>query len=378
MPVVNGVSVPVDVMIREEKMILEYILQNWALILITVAFLISLKITGFQDKWSGKRMYFLVSGVFLLSIVVFAEFYLADKGGFLTLRTVLMAIRYSATPLIVAMILYTLKKKIRWGVFIPALTLAVINIISIFTGIVFSLAEDGTLQRGPLGYLPYIVAGLYGVSLIYSLYKKSNRLYTEIVPIVYLAIAFASGVFLPFLYGKNYASIFCTTIIIALFIYYVFSIHQLSKKDPLTGTLNLQAFYDDSTVNPNEITALISIDMNGLKEINDTFGHAAGDEALITLTECFKRVLDQRQSIYRIGGDEFVIICRNLSQDAVSDLISQIQRETAKTKYSSSIGYCFKGNRNVSISDMLKESDVNMYAEKAKYYSDAGKDRRRR
>jgi diguanylate cyclase (GGDEF)-like protein len=254
----------------------------------------------------------------------------------------------------------------------------VINFISIFTGIVFSLAEDGTLQRGPLGYLPYIVAGLYGVSLIYSLYKNSNKLYTEIVPIVYLALAFASGVFLPFLFGRNYATIFCTTIIIALFIYYVFSIHQLSKKDPLIGTLNLQAFYDDSTVNPNEITALISIDMNGLKEINDTFGHAAGDEALITLTECFKRVLNQKQSIYRIGGDEFVIICRNLSQDAVSDLISRIQSETAKTKYSCAVGYCFKGNRNISISEMLKESDVNMYAEKAKYYSDIRKDRRRR
>jgi hypothetical protein len=170
-------------------MILAYILQNWALILITVAFLISLKVTGHQDKWSGKRMYFLVGGVFILSIIVFAEFYLADKGGFLTVRTVLMAVRYSATPLIVAMIIYTLKKKMRWNIFVPALMLAVINFISIFTGIVFSLAEDGTLQRGPLGYLPYIVAGLYGVSLIYSLYKNSNKLYTEIVPIVYLALA---------------------------------------------------------------------------------------------------------------------------------------------------------------------------------------------
>ena len=359
-------------------MILEYIFQNWALILILIAFAISLKITGFQDKATGKRMYYLITGVFLLSIVVFAEFSLADKGGFLTLRTILMSVRYSATPLIVAMILYTLQKKVGWRLFIPALILAVINVISIFTGVVFSLAEDGTLQRGPLGYLPYIVVGLYGVSLIYSLYKRSNRLYTEIVPIVFLAFALASGLLLPFIYGKQYAHIFCTTIIIALFVYYVFSIHQMSKKDPLTGALNLQAFYADSAVNSNEITALISIDMNGLKEINDTSGHAAGDEALITLTECFKRVLNNRQSIYRIGGDEFVIICRNLSQDAVIDLISQIQRETAETKYSSSIGYSYKGNRIISINEMLKESDVNMYADKAKYYSHVRKDRRRR
>ena len=359
-------------------MFLEYIIQNWALILIATAFLVSLKITGFQDKGSVKRMYLLIVGVFLLSVLVFAEFSLADIGGYLTLRTVLMAVRYSATPFVVVMILYTLQKKTGRFVFIPALALTVINFISIFNGIAFSLTEDGTLQRGPLGYLPYIVAGLYGVFLIYQLYKKSNRLYTEIVPIAFLGLAFASGVFLPFIYGRNYSHIFCTTIMIALFVYYVFSIHQLSKKDPLTGVLNLQAFYDDSTVNPEDITALVSMDMNGLKRINDTLGHAAGDEALIALTACFRSELNSRQAIYRIGGDEFVVICRNTTESEVTDLIGRIQKKISGTKYSSSIGYSYSGGKTKAINDMLMESDQNMYAEKAKYYSDARKDRRRR
>ena len=357
---------------------LDYIIQNWALILIGIAFAISLKITGFQDKGSVKRMYILIAGVFLLSIVVFEEFYLADIGGYQMARTVLMAVRYSATPVIVAMVLYTLQKKTRWFIFIPALVLAVINVISIFTGIVFSLAEDGTLQRGLLGYLPYIVAGLYGVFLIYVLYKRSNKLYTEIIPIAFLALAFASGVFLPFIFGTKFAQIFCTTIMIALFVYYVFSIHQLSKIDPLTGVLNLQAFYADSAVNQEDITALISMDMNGLKKINDTLGHAAGDQALVTVAECFMGELNSHQAIYRIGGDEFVIICRKTPQNEVEDLIRQIQEKLSKTKYSGSIGYSYSVDGKKPVNEMLRESDENMYAAKAKYYSDSRTDRRRR
>ena len=359
-------------------MFLDYIIQNWALILVGIAFAISLKITGLQDKASVKRMYILIAGVFLLSIVVFEEFTLADLGGYLTARTVLMAVRYSATPVIVAMVLYTLQKKTRWFIFIPALLLAVINVISIFTGIVFSLAEDGTLQRGPLGYLPYIVAGLYGAYLIYILYRRSNKLYTEIIPIAFLALAFASGVFLPFIFGMKFAQIFCPTIMIALFVHYVFSIHKLSKIDPLTGVLNLQAFYADSAVAPEDITALISMDMNGLKEINDTLGHAAGDQALITVAECFKGELNSRQAIYRIGGDEFIIICRKTPQGEVEDLIGQIREKIARTNYSGSIGYSCSEDGKKSVNEMLRESDENMYAAKAKYYSDTHTDRRRR
>lgn len=359
-------------------MFLDYIIQNWALILVGIAFAISLKTTGIQDKGSVKRMYILIAGVFLLSIVVFAEFTMADAGGYLKERTVLMAVRYSATPLIVAMVLYALQKTTRWFIFIPALVLTVINIISIFTGVVFSLSESGALQRGPLGYLPYIIPGLYGVNLIYVLYKQSNKLYTEIIPIVFLALAFASGVFLPFLFGRNFARIFCTTIMIALYVHYVFSIHHLSKIDPLTGVLNLQAFYADSAVNQEDITALISMDMNGLKKINDTLGHAAGDQALVTVAECFMGELNSHQAIYRIGGDEFVIICRKTPQNEVEDLIRQIQEKLSKTKYSGSIGYSYSVDGKKPVNEMLRESDENMYAAKAKYYSDTRTDRRRR
>ncbi|MBQ2159287.1 MAG: hypothetical protein II442_04010, partial [Oscillospiraceae bacterium] len=99
-------------------MIKQYILWNWGMILILAAFAVSLKETVFLDKTTIRRMYILIVAVFLLSLVVFAEFYLTDLGGHANARLVLMAVRYSATPFILAMVIFTLVKELRWFIFL--------------------------------------------------------------------------------------------------------------------------------------------------------------------------------------------------------------------------------------------------------------------
>ena len=325
-------------------MVKDYILQNWELILILLAFVISLMSTVFIDKKSIRRMYFLIAAIFVLSICVFVEFYYSNDPTHNTLRTVLMAIRYSATPLITSLVIFTLIKKLRWYIFIPAIILTIIDVISIFTGIVFSLKDDGTLDRGVLGYIPFIVAGLYFVFLVYILVKRSNKRWIEIIPILFLIFAFSSGLILPFIFGTDYANIFCTTIAIALFAYHEFSILQLTKKDSLTGLLNRQAYFSDITHDPESISALVSIDMNGLKEVNDNYGHGAGDEALVTLALCFQKALRRNESGYRIGGDEYIIVCRKISKEELDELMERIRANVANTKYTVSIGYSYSQN----------------------------------
>ena len=359
-------------------MVSKYILNNWALILILLAFAITLKTTAFLEKKTVRRLHVLIISVFLLSIVVFVEFVLADLGSHRNLRLVLMAIRYSAAPFILAQVIFTLVKKFNPMIFIPAIILAVVDFLSIFTGIVFSIDSSGTFHRGPLGLLPYIVAGLYGVILIYLLVKRSNKKSVELIPIAFLCFALVSGLVMPFVYGREYSHLFCLNMAIALYVYYVFSILQLTQIDPLTGVLNRQAFYADTNNDPEEITALLLLDMNGLKTINDTGGHAAGDEALVTLAVCFNRALKRGQSVYRIGGDEFVVVCRKSSQDEVMQLISRIRKAVAETKYSCSMGYSFRSDPAESIDDLQKEADGMMYADKAQFYTSLRRDRRRR
>ena len=349
-------------------MIKEYIIQNWTLVLVLFAFAISLKMTVFLDKRTIRRMLAMILAVFLLSISVFTEFRLADSGTYQEVRLVLMAIRYSSTPFLIAMVILTLVKRFRWFIFIPAMVMATVNIVSVFNGVVFSLDAGHKLVRGPLGYFPYVMAGFYCVFVIYILYKRSNKTATELIPIGFFCFTFLSDLILPFMIGRDFAQFFCATISIALFVYYVFSILQMTKKDALTGALNRQAYYADVADEPEEITALVSMDMNGLKSINDTEGHAAGDEALITLAVCFMRSLGRKQSLYRVGGDEFVIVCRRISYLEVSQLVERIEKNVADSKYSCSIGYSYSADGTKPIDTLLKESDNMMYEEKARYH----------
>ena len=355
----------------------EYILQNWPLILVLLAFGISVVTTVFLDKKTTRRMLILISTIFLLSIAVFVEFYIAGNKDYRLLRAILACVRYSATPFVIAQVMFALLKKMHWLVFVPALILVAINFISIFTGIVFKTDDTNALVRGPLGFLPFVMVGLYSAALIYLLIIRSNKRVLEIIPIVFLAVALGSGLILPFIFRDAYANLFCITMAIALFAYQEFSINQLTKKDSLTGLLNRHAYYADVARDTENITSLISIDMNGLKTINDTEGHIAGDEALTTLSMCFIRATKLRQTAYRLGGDEFVIICRKSTEQDVLKLVERIRKYVGDTKYSCSIGYSFNFEGNKSIDDLLTESDAMMYDDKEKYYRESGKDRRK-
>ncbi len=353
----------------------EYVVQNWALILVLLGFTASLISTVFLEKKIVIRMYALVAETFILSILVFIEFYLADFSEYRLIRTVLIAVRYSATPFLIAQIIFTIIKRQKWFVFIPAIVLTIIDFISIPTGIVFTIDETDTMVRGPLGLLPYIMVGFYCIFLLVLMIMHSSKQSTERVPIIFFCFAFFSGIIMPFLIGKEYAQLFCTTIAISMFVYYVFSILQVTKKDPLTGLLNRQAYYADISNDPEEISALISIDMNGLKAINDTEGHKAGDVAISTIAGCFLRAAKRKQLVYRVGGDEFVVVCRKVSEEEVIALTKRIHQQVDATKYSCSVGYSYSHDGKKPIDELLSESDANMYAEKQQYYKESGKAR---
>ena len=353
----------------------QYILQNWILILILFAFIVFLISTALIDKKATRRLFFLIGEIFVLSLCVFTEFYFAKDDfasdvNYRILRTVLMAIRYSAAPILLAHVIFTVVKRMKPLVFIPAGVLAIVDIVSIPTGIVFSINDTNDLVKGPLGYLPFIIAALYCAFLIFILIKRSNKRLLEIIPIALLALSFISCIVFPFIFRSNFAQIFCPTIAVALFIYYVFSILLLVKKDALTGLLNRQAYYSETSRNYKDITAIISIDMNGLKKVNDTYGHQAGDEALIALAICFSRACKVNQSAYRMGGDEFAIVCRKNSEQEVLDLIKRINEYVAKTKYTCSIGYSFQKDGHTELEELLKVSDERMYTAKAEYYKE--------
>lgn len=159
-----------------------------------------------------------------------------------------------------------------------------------------------------------------------------------------------------------------------------------SNTDELTGFLNRRAYednlreYNDTASEENFV--YVSLDVNGLKVVNDTLGHAAGDELLIGAAECMKRCLGPYGRLYRTGGDEFAAII--FASDAEIESIKK-DLEDATINWSGkyidgiSIASGFVARKDTeerSVTKIAQIADKKMYEEKALYYQKKGIDRR--
>ncbi len=111
------------------------------------------------------------------------------------------------------------------------------------------------------------------------------------------------------------------------------------------------------------LTAVISIDLNNLKTINDHNGHAAGDTALCTIVSCIQNILPKGCHLYRTGGDEFMILCSHCSKEEIPSLIAHIRKDLAKTPYSCAIGFATP-DADLDFEQICSVADSAMYANK--------------
>ncbi|GCE90521.1 bifunctional diguanylate cyclase/phosphodiesterase [Komagataeibacter diospyri] len=109
-------------------------------------------------------------------------------------------------------------------------------------------------------------------------------------------------------------------------------LHRMAMSDALTGLPNRISFNERlnqevATADQNgEQFAVIGIDLNKFKEINDTRGHAAGDVVLTTLAGRFSALLGEGEFVARLGGDEFIAIHRTSDQAELHDFVNRIQQ----------------------------------------------------
>ena len=160
---------------------------------------------------------------------------------------------------------------------------------------------------------------------------------------------------------------------------------RISMTDELTMLFNRRRYEEDmnalrgETI-PDDIV-LYSIDVNGLKTVNDTMGHAAGDELIKGAADCLALAVGNSGKVYRVGGDEFMAIVRTSEPETIRGCI----RETAGAwhgRYSEklllSVGYATgRDSPGVTIDGLEHLADADMYAEKERFYRENGIDRRR-
>lgn len=151
-----------------------------------------------------------------------------------------------------------------------------------------------------------------------------------------------------------------------------------STTDKLTHCFNRRAYENDMhnySDNHDEDFVFISIDVNGLKKVNDTMGHAAGDELLSGAARCMRRCFGDVGKVYRTGGDEFAIILF-ADDEKLTELKETFEKAveswSGKTVKSLSVscGYvCAKEFPDKTAAEIAKIADERMYKTKAEYYS---------
>lgn len=158
----------------------------------------------------------------------------------------------------------------------------------------------------------------------------------------------------------------------------------ISNTDALTGCLNRHAYETDiNKLDLKKEWIYISLDLNSLKHINDTYGHDVGDEMICAAAACMTASFGEFGKVYRMGGDEFAVIITQKPDelDAMTKHFdSSVAEWRGKIVNSMTISYgCVRSLEEdwELVHDIEKEADRRMYASKARYYSDSGIDRRK-
>lgn len=157
-------------------------------------------------------------------------------------------------------------------------------------------------------------------------------------------------------------ALFCAGLTIDIaYLYLSLYIHR-NNLDELTGAYVRRCFHLDAKRDAASLCALISLDMNNLKVINDTGGHHAGDAVLSELGRRVRSVLPpENTDFYRVGGDEFMIICRRMEEDEVQKLTREIRRAVSDTGFGMAVGYTMHGG---DIEATAAAADAAMYLDK--------------
>jgi len=138
--------------------------------------------------------------------------------------------------------------------------------------------------------------------------------------------------------------------------------------DQLTGCKNRKGlkWAFECEYEQQKSMAIFSFDMNGLKKINDTQGHEAGDNFICSIANSLSSIFG-KENVYRMGGDEFVSVLTGISNSEYENLLQRCELQIGNT---ASLGTVYTEKVEVTFKELLKQADFAMYKDKDKFYQD--------
>ncbi len=265
------------------------------------------------------------------------------------------------------------QSKLLW---IPFIVISTIICTAPINSSVFYFDSAKGFVRGPLGHLIFVEAGIYLLAGLCICVKKWFTGYQRDALIILFMLAIVStGVVLEEAYIFENCTL--TSSSIGVLFVYVYMYAERYNVDSVSMCYKRRCFYSDANKYAKQEMAIISMDLNDLKYINDNFGHKAGDVALLTFAEVCRSVKTNKFILYRTGGDEFMILGIRASQNEAENLISIIKEKLQETPYTCSFGlYMYKPGEDFD--EAVVKADKAMYDDKHIYKANNKKRRNTR
>lgn len=154
-------------------------------------------------------------------------------------------------------------------------------------------------------------------------------------------------------------------------------LEKMSYSDQLTGLGNRYAVERFvRNMDKRESIGVLYCDITGLKRVNDTEGHEAGDQLILRARDLLMHFW-KAYEVFRIGGDEMLILASGIQQATFQEEVCWMKEHMQEYKVAVAVGAVWKPDGTDSIDQMLTESERLMYEDKARYYKQMGLDRRR-
>ncbi|GAB2567237.1 hypothetical protein Aab01nite_45130 [Paractinoplanes abujensis] len=163
-------------------------------------------------------------------------------------------------------------------------------------------------------------------------------------------------------------------------------ITEAAETDVLTGLANRARLHDElaRSLRRNARTAVLLIDLNGFKQVNDTLGHQAGDDLLVAVADAMRSSVRPDDVVGRLGGDEFAVLVRSVTDRAGAAAVAgRISAAIAgpfvigdrPVTASASIGVAVSAPGSLDVDELLHRADVAMYEQKRNERNGGGRNR---
>lgn len=274
-----------------------------------------------------------------------------------------------------------------------SILVGIVVLIFCIMGKIFTI-QDGTFYPGPLAdvYYMYYIISLIALSGIIISHRKELGTHDVIAALSFCVVPLCTMILALSSFNINLTIPFSPVYVLLIFIMLQSerenTLLRQSNNDEMTGLLNRRAYEDDRmnypSLPPEPDFVYASIDINGLKHVNDTLGHAAGDELICGAASCLKQTFGNYGRVYRTGGDEFISIFfadEEKLKFLLQDLENLVDHWSGQFVDSLSLSVACASKREFpteTVDELSKIADKRMYEAKERYYSNKGVDRRKK